>query len=134
VTIVGVSRAASHRLRREAGLASAVNNVVALCAVGAVAILAAACSCDDMDDPWRATYVSTAEAAVANGTAASPAVPGCEVEKAAAAETRAASGAAVNPDLLEIARLEIERDCYKEAEKTLRKQLDSEQPATTGIK
>jgi len=131
--IVGESCAgASHHLRRGARRAGVVDRTVALCAISAVAMLAAACSCDEMDDPWHATYASTARAAVAAGTApAALSPPECEVERGAAAETRAAKGAAVDTDLLEIARLEMERDCYKEAEKALRERLDAARPATT---
>ena len=84
---------------------------LALPACAAASLLLAACSCDDTD-PWGATYITTAEAEVAP--------PACNFETAAAAE---ASGASVDPNLVEIARLEVERDCYKGAEEDLRQRL-----------
>ncbi len=82
----------------------------------AISLLVGACSCDD-SDPWRATYISTAEAAYAS--------PACDVDAGAAAKVET-PGTHVNPDLVEIARLEVERDCYKGAEENLRQRLEQE--------
>jgi hypothetical protein len=91
----------------------------AACAAVALSLLVGACSCDD-SDPWRATYISTAEAAYAP--------PACDVDASAAA-TAEASGTHVDPNLVEIARLEVERDCYKGAEASLRQHLEQGPPA-----
>jgi hypothetical protein len=91
-------------------------------AIVALAALAGGCSsCDD--DPWRAvTYLADAEAA------ASPPAPNCEVR------ARAAGDVAANPDLVEIAKLEIERDCYKAAEASVRQQLEAAQQSYVRLK
>lgn len=91
------------------------SSVAAPSAVAALALLLCACSCEDAER-WRAaTYISPAEAAAA---------PACEAEtRAAVAATAEASGANVDPNLVEIARLEVERDCYKSAEESLRQRL-----------
>jgi hypothetical protein len=89
---------------------------LALPACAAASLLLAACSCDDTD-PWNATYIATTEAASEPGAAGPPA---CDFETATVAE---ASGARVDPNLVEIARLEVERDCYKGAEEDLRQRL-----------
>jgi hypothetical protein len=77
-----------------------------------VSLLLGACSCEP--EPWGATYITIAEAAHAP--------PACEVHANAAASA-AASGTHVDPNLVEIARLEVERDCYKGAEADLRQRL-----------
>jgi hypothetical protein len=42
-------------------------------------------------------------------------------------KARAVGDVAANPDLVEIAKLEIERDCYKEAEASVRQRLEAAQ-------
>src|SRR5690606_6904596 len=77
--------------------------------LAALAVAAGGCSYCDEYDSWRqATYIATAEAATPL-----PA-PDCAVHTDGAAAL--AGEAAADPDLVEIARLEIERDCYREAE------------------
>ncbi len=84
-----------------------------ICAAVALSLTVGACSCDD-PEPWGATYITTAEAALAP--------PACEVDAGAAANAEA-SGTHVDARLVEIARLEVERDCYKGAEAELRHSL-----------
>jgi hypothetical protein len=120
----GVRRALRHNL--------AAGSVIARCAVGAASLLVGACSYCDENDPWRATYISTAQAAA---MADSLTPPHCDVETNAAVRTAAeASGSVVDPDLMEIARLEVERDCYKRAESKLRTSVETAQPPPTGMK
>jgi hypothetical protein len=83
-----------------------------MCGAAAVSLLLGACSCEP--EPWGATYITVAEAAYEP--------PACEVDDNAAASA-AASGTHVDPNLVEIARLEVERDCYKGAEADLRQRL-----------
>jgi hypothetical protein len=80
-------------------------------ALGLAGLLAgcSACGEDFRDATWGTTYVQTAEAP---GIAA----PNCDV-----AGPDAQAG--VDPDLVEIARLELERDCYKRAEADLRRRV-----------
>jgi hypothetical protein len=85
-----------------------------------------------MIDPWAPISISRAEAGVAPGVADGMAPPECDFEASAA--TRKAAPGTVDPDLLEIARLEMERDCYKEAEQSLRHRLETVEPSTTGMK
>lgn len=91
-------------------------------AIVALAALAGGCtSC--YDAPWQAvTYVADAQAG-----APLPA-PDCEVKAGTAAEV------AANPDLVEIAKLEIERDCYKQAEASLRQRLDAAEQSYVRLK
>jgi hypothetical protein len=93
-----------------------------LTAAVALAVIAGGCSsiCDE-DNPWMpVTHVASAEAATPL------AAPNCEARMQAAAgiASKASAGTAVDPDLVEIAQLEIERDCYKQAEETTRQQLE----------
>jgi hypothetical protein len=97
----------------------ASKRVLAAGCAGLVALLTAACSsCDEglEHSAWGVTYVSTAEASDASLDA-----PNCAVD---APDTDSA-GAKVDPELLEIARLEVERDCYKRAERELRYRIAS---------
>jgi hypothetical protein len=99
--------------------------LTARCVVVAVlAGLAGGCSCDEMIDPWAPISITRAEAG--EGGMAPPA---CEFEAAQAAPKGGATGTA-DPDLLEIARLEVERDCYKDAEESLRARVNA--MGTTG--
>jgi hypothetical protein len=103
--------------------------------VGAASMLLGACSYCDENDPWRATYFSTAQAAVVTDGGAPLAPPHCDVGTNAAVETAAKeSGTVVDPDLMEIARLEVERDCYKKAESKLRNRVETVQPASPELK
>ena len=79
--------------------------------------LAGGCACGDVD-PWAPISISHAEAGD-DGVAP----PACEFEAAAA--TRKGAPDTVDPDLLEIARLEVERDCYKDAEESLRARVNT---------
>lgn len=106
------------RCRTDAG-----KRALATCCAGLVALLAAACSsCDEglEHSAWGVTYVSTAEASEASLDA-----PNCAFD---APDTDSA-GANVDPELLEIARLEVERDCYKRAELELRHRIASGEAA-----
>jgi len=109
--------------------------LVTRCAVGAASLLVGACSYCDENDPWRATYISTAQAAIVSDSGASLAPPHCDVKANKAVQTAAeASGSVVDPDLMEIARLEVERDCYKNAESSLRNRVETAQPSSTDLK
>jgi hypothetical protein len=109
--------------------------LVTRCAAGAASLLVGACSYCDENDPWRATYISTAQAAVVANSDAPLVPPRCDVKANAAVKTAAeASGSVVDPDLMEIARLEVERDCYKKAESKLRNRVETVQPASPELK
>lgn len=57
-----------------------------------------------------------------------PAAPDCTVEGVAKPATSSGEpGAYADPNLLEVARLEIERDCYKKAEQNLRDEMEKYQ-------
>ncbi|MGI9403520.1 MAG: hypothetical protein ACR2OF_03295 [Hyphomicrobium sp.] len=59
-----------------------------------------------------------------------PAPPDCTVEGIKKpAPSSGEPGAYADPNLLEVARLEIERDCYKKAEQNLRDEVEKFQPA-----
>jgi hypothetical protein len=88
-----------------------VARLLVMPAAAAGTLLLGACSCDHTD-PWNAAYIVTADAEIVP--------PTCEVETASIAES---SGARVDPNLVEIARLEVERDCYRSAEARLRQNL-----------
>lgn len=81
-------------------------------AMGLAGVLAgcSACGEDFRDATWGTTYVQTAEAAPGITS------PNCDV---AGPDVQAD----VDPDLVEIARLELERDCYKRAEADLRRRV-----------
>jgi len=103
-------------------------------AAALIALSVGACSCDDTD-PWRATYIRAAAAAPQSGRVAAIEPPACEVESSTQVETSAEStGAHVDPNLVEIARLEVERDCYKGAEERLRQRLEKGVGATAVLK
>lgn len=107
------------------------------CAIGLLAVAATGCSyCDDSADPasWHTTYISSAQAALIPGPGPIP-PPDCDgAASAAQRAAKGAPGALVDPDLLEIARLEIERDCYREAENSLRHRVETLGKTTTGLK
>ena len=64
-----------------------------------------------------------------------PAAPDCTVEGVAKpALSSGEPGAYADPNLLEIARLEIERDCYKKAEQDLRDEIERYQQLIQVIK
>lgn len=106
--------------------------------MGVLALVAGGCSsCDDGADlsSWRTTYISAAEAADGGGPAAPVTASRCDVEaNAAARATAGAPGVVVDPDLVEIAKLEIERDCYRLAEQGLRQRLQTLQHSSVGLK
>jgi hypothetical protein len=138
VTAFGVKLAtvsATRGTRRAPRRNLAGGQLVARCAAGAASLLVGACSYCDENDPWRATYISAARAAVVSDGGAPLAPPHCDVETNAAVQTATeASGTVVDPDLVEIARLEVERDCYKKAESSLRTRVETPRPASTGLK
>lgn len=55
-------------------------------------------------------------------------------QSAAAIAGEAAADAAVDADLVEIAQLEIERDCYRNAEASTRRQLEWAQQTYVPLK
>lgn len=83
----------------------------------AVAVPAlAGCACDDAG--WKAVVAVNAEAAPLE------AAPNCDFgDLDRLSETSAALAGRADPKLLEIARLEAERDCYKAAEEKARRLL-----------
>ncbi len=103
-------------------LLGCLTRLLVLPAAAGGSLFLGACSCDDAD-PWGTTYIVSAEAETGRGEIAPPA---CDVETDAVAES---AGARVDPNLVEIARLEVERDCYKGAEEDLRQRLEGA-PAT----
>ena len=102
------------------------------CAAGAASLLVGACSYCDENDPWRATYISTAQAAIVSNPGASLAAPHCDIKGNTAVRTAAEASGTVDPELMEIARLEVERDCYKKAENSLRSRVETVQPSSPG--
>ena len=110
----GPARTTTNKIERRWALAP----LTARCAAVVLAGLAGGCSCDEIIDPWAPISITRAEAGESG-----VAPPACEVE-AAAASPRRAPGTA-DPDLLEIARLEVERDCYKDAEQSLRARVNT---------
>jgi len=99
------------------------------------AILLGACSnCDELEalDEWQAVIVGQAMAATPESELrAPPSPPDCTVAGAAKpSPASGAPGAYADPNLLEVARLEIERDCYKEAEEAARRRLKTIQGST----
>jgi len=114
----GPARNSTNRSSNRSGRRAALGPLTARCAAVVLAGLTGGCSCDDMLDPWAPISITHAEAA--EGGVGPPA---CEFEAAAA--TRNGAPGTVDPDLLEIARLEVERDCYKEAEASLRARVNT---------
>ncbi len=87
-----------------------------LCAAIALAtLMLAGCACDDAD--WKAIVPGDAEA-----TAIDP--PHCDYDNLdQSSKSSAALAERADPNLLAIARLEAERDCYKAAEARARRQI-----------
>ena len=106
---------------------SALAPLSARCAAVVLAGLAGGCSCDEMIDPWAPVSITRAEAGESG-----VAPPACDVE-AGEATSKSALGAA-DPDLLEIARLEVERDCYKDAEQSLRARVNKLETTRASLK
>jgi hypothetical protein len=64
-----------------------------------------------------------------------PDAPDCTVEGVAKpAPSSGEPGAYADPNLLEVARLEIERDCYKKAEQDLREEVEKFQQSYEAMK
>ena len=102
----------------------------AVAVVCSIAVPLAGCAdCLDEDAPaqWGAVIVRRAEAAVSDTKLlAPPSAPKCAIKGVAKPPAGSnAPGADADPNLLEVARLEIERDCYKEAERAVRRRLET---------
>ena len=98
------------------------------------------CEKFDASESWRPVIVQSAQAATpppeAAPTPAAPPTPAlprislpdppdCTVEGVEKpAPSSGEPGAYADPNLLEVARLEIERDCYKKAEHDLREEVE----------
>jgi hypothetical protein len=98
-------------------LLGCLTRLLILPAIAGGCLFLGACACDDTDT-WGSTYIVSAEAETGPDEMAPPV---CDVETAAVAES---PGTRVDPNLVEIARLEVERDCYKGAEAELRQRLE----------
>lgn len=94
----------------------------------AALVLGGCSSCDEFaaSDIWRPAIIAPAEAATPSFPRINiPPPPDCTVagvEKPSPAS--GAPGAHADANLLEIARLEIERDCYKKVEHRVRGELE----------
>jgi hypothetical protein len=85
-------------------------------AVALATLTLAGCACDDAD--WKADIAGDAEAATLDGA------PNCDFDSLdRRSKASAALAERADPRLLEIARLEAERDCYKAAEARARKRI-----------
>lgn len=60
-----------------------------------------------------------------------PNPPSCEIKGAAKPADSEVAGATADPNLVEIARLQLERDCFKDAERNVRQRLDRLQKEVT---
>jgi hypothetical protein len=123
----GLRSATHHRL-----FAKRTNNswlAGALCST--VIIIGGCCNCAELESPdnWNTSILGGANATTRDEPAlASPSAPDCSVKGAKTpSETSGAPEAYADRNLLEIARLELERDCYKAAEKNARRNLKSQQ-------
>jgi hypothetical protein len=92
-----------------------------------VMILGGCCNCAELESPdnWNTSILGGANAATRDEAAsASPSPPDCSVKGAKTpSEASGAPEAYADRNLLEIARLELERDCYKTAENDARRRL-----------
>ena len=109
-----------------------------VCALGAAAVMLGGCSiCDELEmtDGWHNAIVGEANAAVRNQNAlAPPSAPDCRVKGAKKpSQASGAPDAFADPNLLEVARLELERDCYKAAEKEVRRDLEKSSAIAQGL-
>lgn len=109
-------------------------------AAGLAAATLTGCACGDYQDgdPWSAIVAYNGEPVASHGGQAwhesVPAAvaasvdtaqpPDCKV-KSIAKPPPGQAGAAADPNLLEVARLELERDCYKRAEEAARRRLEA---------
>jgi predicted negative regulator of RcsB-dependent stress response len=97
-------------------------------------LLAGCTNCDEFAgfDAWHTMIVADASAAAAyqqRGVAA----PNCNIKGAERPAASSGNPAAyADPNLLEVARLELERDCYKDAEQSLRERLKRLEDSTIG--
>ena len=117
------------------------------------AIIVGGCShCErrDASESWRPAIIQSAHAATPPPEATPPpaatpmptlprislpAAPDCTVEGVAKpAPASGEPGAYADPNLLEVARLEIERDCYKKAEQDLRDEVEKYQQSIQAFK
>ena len=119
----GVRSASHHKLFAKRAYHSC--SAVALCSM--VMILGGCCNCAELEssDNWSTSILGDANATTRDEVAlASPSPPDCSVKGAKTpSEASGAPEAYADRNLLEIARLELERDCYKAAEKEARRRL-----------
>lgn len=119
----GVRSASNHRPFAKRAYDSCF--VVALCST--VMIIGGCCNCAELESPdnWNTSILGGANAATRDEAAsASPSPPDCSVKGAKTpSEASGAPEAYADRNLLEIARLELERDCFKAAEKNARRSL-----------
>lgn len=110
---------AAHRVRWRA--------VAVVCASAVPLAGCADCFDEEGRELWGTVIVRRAEAAGPGAKLlARPSAPKCAVKGVAKPPAGSnAPGADADPNLLEVARLEIERDCYKEAERTVRRRLEA---------
>jgi len=121
----GVRSASHYRLFAKRAYDSCF--VGALCST--VLIIGGCCNCAELESPdnWNTSILGGANATTRDEPAlASPSAPDCSVKGAKTpSEASGAPEAYADRNLLEIARLELERDCYKAAEKNARRSLKS---------
>lgn len=111
------------------------------------AIMVGGCShCErhDASELWHPVIIQSAQAATPPPAATPmptlprlslPAAPDCTVEGVAKpALASGEPGAYADPNLLEVARLEIERDCYKKAEQDLRDEVEKYEQSIQAFK
>lgn len=108
----------------------------ALLVCAAAGLLAGCTGCEEFDDAaaWRAVVITPAEAAVDALASGLSVEPDCSVEGAKLPADAGAPGATADPNLLEVARLEIERDCYKKAEQELRRRIEGGRAPASDLK
>lgn len=102
------------------------------------------CAGMDATESWRPQIIQSAKAATPPPIATPPPTlprislpdaPDCTVEGVAKpAPSSGEPGAYADPNLLEVARLEIERDCYKKAEQDLREEVEKFQQSYEAMK
>jgi len=91
-------------------------STLSLVAVALAMPVLAGCACDDAG--WKTVVAVNAEAAMLDGA------PNCDFGSLDRfSKTSATLAERADPHLLEIARLEAERDCYKAAEKRARQRI-----------
>jgi hypothetical protein len=124
-----------------------MRHVSIMSALSLAAIMLGGCTyCAGMDatKSWRPQIIQSAKAAtpppIATPPPALPRIslpdpPDCTVEGVAKpVPSSGEPGAYADPNLLEVARLEIERDCYKKAEQHLREEVEKFQQSYEAMK